>query len=263
MQDVMPSAEIIKKMLVAIVASLLLMMADTWLRLDELTHPFEQGVLRLERTIGETILVVQKPIELIQFWHGGAGRIADLEQRLSDTVVDKARLIELEGEVDTLSGMTGIRIDDGLQKRLVEVVSWQENGLVVDTGSLNAEEGVVTDTQLRLIGRIEGNSLFSSKVDLITRFDHKLTAVVLGKTEIRGILAGNGKATELREVPVEAELAVGDIVVTSGEDGIYPAGLVVGQVVEVEKITSEVSKTAQVDPVFSTEQTLILIESAK
>lgn len=263
MQDVLPSAEIIKKTLVAIVVSLLLILADTWLQLDELTHPFERGVLELEQTISEMILVVQKPIELVQFWHSGAGRIADLEQRLADTVVDKARLIELEGEVDTLSEMTGIRIDDGLQKRIVKVVSWQENGLVIDTGSVSAKEGVVTDTQLRLVGRIKDDSLFSSKVDLITSFDHKLTVEVLGKPEIRGILVGDGKATELRQVPVEAELAVGDIVVTSGEDGIYPVSLVVGQVVEVQKITSEVSKTAQVNPVFTTEEMLILIESDK
>jgi rod shape-determining protein MreC len=46
---------------------------------------------------------------------------------------------------------------------------------------------------------------------------------------------GNTGTLELRYMPANAEVQPGDRLVTSGIDGVYPAGLVVASVVSVER----------------------------
>jgi rod shape-determining protein MreC len=62
------------------------------------------------------------------------------------------------------------------------------------------------------------------------------------RTRVSGVVSGQVVQSEtgsedliLKYVPERAEIATGDVVVTSGVDGIYPKGLVVGRVSYVGK----------------------------
>ncbi len=46
---------------------------------------------------------------------------------------------------------------------------------------------------------------------------------------------------EMRYVPGSVEVKVGDIVYTTGQDGIYPAGLKLGEIVEVRSGSATIS----------------------
>jgi rod shape-determining protein MreC len=73
-------------------------------------------------------------------------------------------------------------------------------------------------------------------VTLITDKDH-LVPVLNTRNGLRAVLAGTGNdgALELRFVPLNADFENGDPLVTSGIDGVYPAGLPVAQVANVER----------------------------
>jgi rod shape-determining protein MreC len=85
-----------------------------------------------------------------------------------------------------------------------------------------------------LVGRVAQVGRQASRVMLITDITSRIP-VVLEKSRIRGILAGNNTdKPRLLYVPAGARVAPGDRVVTSGHAGGLPAGISVGVVTSVD-----------------------------
>lgn len=73
-----------------------------------------------------------------------------------------------------------------------------------------------------------------AKVQLVTDRSAGV-GVMIERTRRQGVLRGaGGGGLELDFVPLQAEVQVGDAVVTAGIDGIYPRGIPVGRVVSFE-----------------------------
>lgn len=77
-----------------------------------------------------------------------------------------------------------------------------------------------------------------SEVTLITDRDHAIP-VLNTRTGARGVafgdVSGRADAMELRYMAANADVAVGDLLTTSGVDGVYPPGLPVARVEKVER----------------------------
>ena len=75
-----------------------------------------------------------------------------------------------------------------------------------------------------------------SEVTLLTEKDHTIP-VKVERNGVRTLLvgAGTGHAPELRFMAANADIQSGDVLVTSGLDGTYPAGLAVAVVAAVER----------------------------
>jgi rod shape-determining protein MreC len=88
-----------------------------------------------------------------------------------------------------------------------------------------------------LVGRITAVSPLTSQVDLITRDKSGLGAVIgeIGTSTALGVVAGTSKRDllEMRYVPGTTDVQVGQPVFTTGQDGIYPAGIKVGDIVQI------------------------------
>jgi len=82
-----------------------------------------------------------------------------------------------------------------------------------------------------------------SEVTLVTDRDHAIP-VQNARTGARGVAYGNtsshADALELRFMAANADVAVGDLLTTSGVDGVYPPGLPVARVEKVERRTDAV-----------------------
>ena len=89
-----------------------------------------------------------------------------------------------------------------------------------------------------IVGRVVGVGPVTAQVMLITDERAAAGAVVgqLGQSNALGSVRGYGKngLLEMRYVSGLETVNVGDYVVTTGQDGIYPPGLNVGAVVEVD-----------------------------
>ncbi len=93
---------------------------------------------------------------------------------------------------------------------------------------------VVVDSK-GIVGRVEEVGKNYAKVFLINDINSKIP-VMVEKTRVRGILSGENKVyPKMIFVPIDAKIAVGDEIVTSGEGGIFPTGLRVGTVHAVDK----------------------------
>lgn len=77
-----------------------------------------------------------------------------------------------------------------------------------------------------------------SEVTLITDRDHAIP-VLNTRTGARGVAFGDisthADALELRFMAANADVAAGDLLTTSGVDGVYPPGLPVARVEKVER----------------------------
>ena len=72
--------------------------------------------------------------------------------------------------------------------------------------------------------------------------------VIVERTRVRGILSGdNTSIPKLVFVPLDAELAIGDRVVTSGVAGVFPPGLPVGRISSVEKNNIKIKTSSNLD----------------
>jgi rod shape-determining protein MreC len=85
-----------------------------------------------------------------------------------------------------------------------------------------------------VVGRIITPSARAAKVQLLIDRNAAAGALV-ERSRAQGVVEGTGGDLRLNYVSGTADVKVGDVVVTSGIDGIYPKGFVVGQIESVER----------------------------
>ena len=86
-----------------------------------------------------------------------------------------------------------------------------------------------------VVGQVTRVFPFTSEVTLLTDKEQAIPVQVL-RNGLRSVAYGRGQSgvLDLRFVAPNADIVVGDVLITSGMDGIYPAGLAVAKVVQVE-----------------------------
>ena len=86
-----------------------------------------------------------------------------------------------------------------------------------------------------VVGQITRVFPFTSEVTLLTDKEQAIPVQVL-RNGLRSVAYGRGQSglLDLRFMAPNADIQVGDVLITSGMDGVYPAGLAVAKVVQVE-----------------------------
>jgi len=103
-----------------------------------------------------------------------------------------------------------------------------------------------------VIGQVTRVFPLSSEVTLITDRDQAIPVLNV-RTGARGVAYGettrNADALELRFMAANADVTVGDVLTTSGVDGVYPPGLPVARVDKVERRTEAVFARIECVPI--------------
>lgn len=108
--------------------------------------------------------------------------------------------------------------------------------------NLGARHGITSGQavidELGVVGQVTQIYPLSSEVTLVTDKDLAVP-VQIERSGLRAIAFGNSRnsAIDLPYLPVNVDIQVGDRLVTSGIDGVYPAGLAVGKVVQIDRKT--------------------------
>lgn len=108
--------------------------------------------------------------------------------------------------------------------------------LLIDAGAeRGVRKGMAAVTPNGLAGRVISVGRRSARLLLITDYNSKMP-VVVERSRDHAILEGDNTAEPaLRFLPVNPSFEVGDLVLTSGDGGLMPAGLLVGRVSAIEK----------------------------
>lgn len=99
-----------------------------------------------------------------------------------------------------------------------------------------------------LVGRVAEVAPRTAKVQLLTDPDSSIAAL-LQTSRRTGLVVGQPDGTlQMRYISQEADVSVGDFVLTSGLGGLIPKGLIIGQVIEVQQKEYETFQTVTVRP---------------
>jgi len=109
--------------------------------------------------------------------------------------------------------------------------------LTIDRGT---RDGVRADMSViapaGVVGRLVVPSLRSAKIQLL--IDRNAAAgAIIERTRAQGVVVGSGDdKLRLDYVSEVFDVVAGDVVITSGIDGIYPKGFIIGRIESVEKV---------------------------
>jgi rod shape-determining protein MreC len=122
------------------------------------------------------------------------------------------------------------------------------------------QDGVDTNmaviTAEGMIGKVQSRSQFTSTVQLLTGFDqfNRISATISREDseDVFGMIEGYDQDSEslLFRIIEESDedLEEGELVVSSGMGGVFPAGLVIGSVIEVVSDQYGLTRTALIEP---------------
>lgn len=162
----------------------------------------------------------------------------------------KAAALEVENKLlyDLLNYVSPKDADFITAKVIAEESNAFSRALILYTaGQNNVKKGQIVLSDKGVIGRIERVGSVYSKVLLLTDINSKVP-VIIENSRVRGILSGdNTSVPKLIFTPLEAEITVGDKIVTSGVAGVFPSGLPIGKVVSIEKNNIKVKTFSNLD----------------
>lgn len=105
-----------------------------------------------------------------------------------------------------------------------------DNWILIGKGKVDGiKEGSAVINESGLLGQVTEVYPLSSKVTLLTEKDFPIS-VIIERTFKNVLLFGSGSNVELRFVSPSTDIREGDVLVTSGIDGVYPFGLRVARV---------------------------------
>jgi rod shape-determining protein MreC len=109
--------------------------------------------------------------------------------------------------------------------------------LIVDRGeTAGISDGRIVIDASGVVGQIVRTQPLTSEVQLISDHNH-MVPVMVDRNQLRTVVYGMGRhqPLEVRNLSSNVDIQVGDILRTSGLDGIYPAGLPVARISRVER----------------------------
>lgn len=232
--------------------------------------------------IGTAVLTVLLPVQ------AGMARMADAGTRWWRLYTEIGRLrqanVRLRAEVERLSQeLTTVREQAIAAQRLERLLELRPqpghravaarvigreperwfSTLLVDRGSRDGvRRNAPVATAEGVIGRVIEVTPTAARVLLIADSRSALSVLVQRSRE-PGVVEGRGGAVlHLKYLLRTADVAAGDLVVTSGLGGVFPRGLIVGRILTVIRESGGLQQEAEVEPAASLarlEEVVILI----
>ncbi len=220
--------------------ALFLMAADTRFAV---TRPLRSGLqmllLPLERALAVPLQITHAGGEYIGGLHAAQANLSRAELALTAQSAKAARVDALTAENIRLRALVDLKPALAVKSMAAEVLYEASDPfsrkIFIDRG---ASQGVVPGApvidEAGVLGQVTRVYPLSSEVTLL--IDKEAAIPVLNtRTHQRSAAFGaDGAALELRFMAGNADVKVGDLLQTSGVDGIYPPGLDVARVVKVD-----------------------------
>lgn len=177
----------------------------------------------------------------------------ELHQRIASLESDLARLREFEHENKNLKELLAITKQSELRGIVAEVIGlspslWVQS-LTINRGIADGiKPGMAVIQGEGVVGQIMKVGRSTAEVLLISDHVSGVDAIVQ-RTRARGVVEGSGgELCRMRYVSQEEEIQVGDRIITSGKDGIYPKGLLLGVVSDVDTNSRAQFKLIEIHP---------------
>ena len=165
---------------------------------------------------------------------------ASLRRELDEVKVQLQERRALADRAKGLQALLDLRDRSNLQTRAAEIIASSPSPdfrtMTIDKGTLyGLQPDMAVIAPGGVVGRVVIPTLRSSKVQLLIDRNAAVGALI-ERSRSQGVAMGSGDPRlRLEYVSESADVVVGDLVVTSGIDGIFPKGFTIGSVDVVEK----------------------------
>lgn len=183
-----------------------------------------------------------------------------LRQRIADLERERNRLLEAEVANRRLQQLLEFRShlpSGGITASIIagSASSWFKSCLLDKGRDEGVLKGMAVVTPLGVVGQVVDVTAHTAKVLLLTDANSGVD-VLVQRTRARGIVSGSlENGTIMKYVKRSEDIQIGDRLITSGLDGIFPKGVLVGTVVEVRKQTLGLFQRIEVLPAVDTSRT--------
>ncbi|MBP9656149.1 MAG: rod shape-determining protein MreC [Rhodocyclaceae bacterium] len=164
----------------------------------------------------------------------------ELKHAKLTTAPDLQRLAQLEAENERLRKLLSVTEREKANGQVSQILYTARDPfsrkVIVDKGQQSGiTAGQPAIDEAGVVGQVTRVFPFSAEITLITDKDQVVPVQVV-RTGQRSVVFGLGNGQlELRYMPANADIQIGDMLVTSGLDGIYLPGFPVAKVVNVER----------------------------
>jgi rod shape-determining protein MreC len=164
----------------------------------------------------------------------------ELKHSQLTTAPNLQRLAQLEVENERLRKLLAVKEREKANGQVTQILYTARDPfsrkVIVDKGQ---QAGIIAGQpaidEAGVVGQVTRVFPFSAEITLITDKDQVVPVQVVRSGQ-RSVVFGLGNGQlELRYMPANADIQVGDVLVTSGLDGIYLAGFPVAKVVNIER----------------------------
>lgn len=165
------------------------------------------------------------------------------QQKINSSILQRYESLEQENERLKQILNAASNLDNKVEiTRIISVnVNPYRHTIVIDKGERDGVyEGQILLGADGVIGQILHTNFLTSEAILISDSDHALP-VEINRNGLRTIVLGNGSYTKLDVpyIPNNADIEIGDLLVTSGLGGKFPSGYPVAKVDFIESDLSE------------------------
>jgi len=196
----------------------------------------------------------------------------NLKKELNRAVAKNSQYNEIELSNQRLRNLLNFKETTTSKILAAEVISVDPSSwfkaVIIDKGSLDGvERGLPVVIRQGIAGQVVDVSSRYSKIMLIIDRNSSVDAMVQ-RTRARGIIKGEATAGQclFKYVLRKDDVRVGDTIVASGLDGVFPKGLPIGDVKEVVRRNSGVFQEVRVVPYIDfekLEEVLVLLNPSK
>ena len=197
--------------------------------------------------VGPVLQVLKTPAHSVSYVLGNYVDLIDVKRRneelkkkVETLELETQKIPELEKENERLKGLLQLveqQPDELIAARIVgeDVMNWFKC-VIIDKGRYaGVREKMPVITPSGIVGQAVEVHNWHTKVMVVNDTNSAVDVYVAGKNA-RGIAEGTGQTTlKLKYVTKNDEVEVGDKLITSGKDAIFPKGLAVGIVINVNK----------------------------
>ena len=189
-----------------------------------------------------SLSTVEKENQLLRSQQGARAQQLQQAQLLAAENTQLRKLLGAQQRLQVKSVMSEI---------LYEARDQFARKVIMDRGS---QQGIATGQPViddaGIVGQVTRVFPFTSEVTLLTDKDQAIPVQLL-RNGLHSVAYGRGQSgyLDLRFMSSNADIQKGDLLVTSGIDGVYPAGLAVAKVIQVESKSTDAFAHIVCEPV--------------
>ncbi|HCP15026.1 MAG TPA: rod shape-determining protein MreC [Peptococcaceae bacterium] len=246
-------------MVIALIIMLYIMGATNWGHQDmvslgkplrEVAYPFQQGVT----------VITDGLKDFFGYFKNNENLRAENEKLQAQLDAQKGSLLELKetrAENQRLNELLEYKKSNVNQYNLelAKVIgrnpsNWYQT-IIINVGS---GDGIKIDmpvvTALGLVGRVVAVTAHTAEVHLLVDNESAVGARILETRDTPGVVEGDGQSNtlEMIHLPHDEAIAAGQTIITSGFSSIFPKGLPIGMVREVNLEPNGLTQTAVIEP---------------